>query len=334
MIIKMNLKDSYDIVVKPGAAGDIHRYADIKGRALVVTDSGVPAQHVRLLMEQLSGAPLFVAPQGEQAKSFEVYKALCEKLLDGEFHRDDIVVALGGGVVGDLAGFAAATYMRGIGFINIPTTALAQIDSSIGGKTAINLGNTKNIVGAFHQPVCVIVDSALLATLPARQLNNGLVEALKAGLIYDKDLYEIFRTEDIHAHLDEIIRRSLLVKKDVVEQDEKEQNLRKILNFGHTIGHGIEVACGVLHGEAVACGMLPMIADPDLRSEVRRIINDKLHISTDIQFDKSTVFKAITKDKKAGSGGITVVKVQTAGKAVLQRVSLDECKGYLDQMGM
>uniref|UniRef100_UPI0026E9A592 3-dehydroquinate synthase n=1 Tax=Fusobacterium ulcerans TaxID=861 RepID=UPI0026E9A592 len=238
---------------------------------------------------------------------------------------------LGGGVIGDLGGFAAASYMRGIDFINIPTTTLSQIDSSIGGKTAINLGDTKNIIGAFYQPKGVFIDLEVLKTLPGRHYYNGLVEALKAGLIYDKELFEIFENKNINDNLQEIIYRALLVKKDVVEKDEKEENLRKILNFGHTVGHGIEGVFhlkDVLHGEGVAMGMLPMIEDEGLRERTKKILK-KMNINTDIEYDREKVFELMLKDKKADQDKITLVKVKELGKAELVKVPIEECKNYL-----
>ena len=242
-----------------------------------------------------------------------------------------MIIALGGGVIGDLAGFAAASYMRGIDFINIPTTTLSQIDSSIGGKTAINLGDTKNIIGAFYQPKGVFIDLEVLKTLPERHYYNGLVEALKAGLIYDRELFEIFENKNIDENLQEIIYRALLVKKDVVEKDEKEENLRKILNFGHTVGHGIEGFFhlkDVLHGEGVAMGMLPMIEDEELRERTKKILK-KMNIDTDIKYDREKVFELMLKDKKSDQDKITLVKVKELGKAELVKVPIEKCKNYL-----
>ena len=240
--------------------------------------------------------------------------------------RTDLVIALGGGVVGDLAGFAAACYMRGIDFVNIPTTTLAQIDSSIGGKTAINAGGVKNNIGAFWQPRKVLIDLDVLSTLPRRHYINGLAEALKAGLIYDPQLYALFEQENIDDHLEEIIYRSLCMKKDVVEKDEKETGLRKILNFGHTIGHAIEGYYHMeeyLHGECVAMGMLYFIEDDALRQRTIRIL-ERLGLPTDAPYDAEAIYEKLLADKKAGHGHITVVKVKTLGKAELEDMSFVE----------
>ena len=169
---------------------------------------------------------------------------------------------VGGGLVGDLSGFVASIYNRGIKFINIPTTTLSMIDSSVGGKVAVNLNDTKNVIGSFYNPEVVIIDPNVLSTLPTRHYYNGLVEALKMGLCLDKDLYNLFK-HDIDSNLEDIIKMSILAKKNVVELDPKEENLRKVLNFGHTIGHAIESSNfnDFYHGEAVACGMLYFIFD-------------------------------------------------------------------------
>ncbi|MDO5479698.1 MAG: 3-dehydroquinate synthase family protein, partial [Clostridia bacterium] len=211
-------------------------------------------------------------PQGEENKNFETYKTVLSALTENGFTRTDCVVAVGGGVVGDLAGFAASSYMRGIDFYNIPTTVLSQIDSSIGGKTAIDFYGYKNIIGAFHQPKKVIIDADVTKTLTKRQIVSGLAEAVKMAATSDKELFSIFENGDYEEHFDEIIEKSLMIKKAVVEEDVDEKGLRKVLNFGHTVGHAIESNAGLgrfYHGECVALGMLYM-ADKEAKE---RIIN-------------------------------------------------------------
>ena len=240
-------------------------------------------------------------------------------MLDRDFSRKDCVVAVGGGVVGDLSGFAASAYMRGIDFYNIPTTLLSQIDSSIGGKTAINFGGVKNIVGAFYQPKKVLIDPDLLKTLPDRQIANGLAEAIKMSLTSDKELFELFENKDIEANLDEIIIRSLQIKKAVVEQDEKEAGLRKILNFGHTIGHGIESSEGMselYHGECVALGMLPMCGE-EIRPRVLAVLK-KCNLYREMKYDWDKITDAAFHDKKADGDKVTVTLVNEAGNFELK----------------
>ena len=266
--LTMNLGErSYDIILKNGALENLYQFARLDRKVAVVTDSGVPAEYAQRVSDQCRESTIITVPQGEASKSFKILETVLRQMLEFNMGRGDLVVAVGGGVVGDLAGFAAAIYMRGIDFINCPTTTLSMIDSSIGGKTAVDLGDTKNIVGAFWQPKLVIVDPATLSTLPRRHYINGLAEAVKAGLLADPELFAIFEKGDIDTQISEIIYRSLRFKKNVVEQDETERGMRKALNFGHTIGHGIEAVKGIkgrrtvglFHGECVALGMLPMI---------------------------------------------------------------------------
>ena len=243
--LTMNLGErSCDIIIKSGSLENLYQFARLDRRVAVVTDSGVPAQYAQRVADQCKDARIITVPQGEASKSFKILESVLRQMLDFGMGRGDLVVAVGGGVVGDLAGFAAATYMRGIDFINCPTTTLSMIDSSIGGKTAVDLGDTKNIVGAFWQPKLVIVDPDTLSTLPRRHYINGLAEAVKASLLADPELFAIFEKGDIDAQIGEIICRSLRFKKGIVEQDETEHGMRKALNFGHTIGHGIEAVKG------------------------------------------------------------------------------------------
>ena len=269
----MNLGDiGYDIVVEHGLLKKAKEHLDLDRRVLVVTDSGVPADYASTVAEQCREGIICKIEQGEASKSMEGFEKLLQTMLDHGFSRKDCVVAVGGGVVGDLSGFAASAYMRGIDFYNIPTTLLSQIDSSIGGKTGINFGGVKNIVGAFYQPKKVLIDPDLLKTLPPRQISNGLAEAVKMALTSDAELFGIFENKDIANSIDEIIIRSLNIKKSVVEQDEKESGLRKILNFGHTVGHGIESSKGELyHGECVALGMIPMCGE-NIRQRVIAVL--------------------------------------------------------------
>ena len=261
--LTMNLGErSYDIILKNGALENLYQFARLDRRVAVVTDAGVPAEYAQRVADQCRDAKIITVPQGEASKSIKILESVLRQMLEFNMGRGDLVIAVGGGVVGDLAGFAASIYMRGIDFINCPTTTLSMIDSSIGGKTAVDLGETKNIVGSFWQPKLVIVDPSTLATLPRRQYINGLAESVKASLLADPELFAIFEKGDIDEQIGEIIYRSLRFKKSIVEQDETEHGVRKALNFGHTIGHGIEAVKGVkgrrtvglYHGECVALG--------------------------------------------------------------------------------
>lgn len=325
MIIPIGLgAHSYDIVLERGAIKKVGELFGIKGKVLVVTDSGVPCEYAECVASQFGESYIYTFPQGEQSKNFDTYKAICEKLLEYSFTRKDAVIAVGGGVVGDMSGFAAATYMRGIDFYNIPTTVLSQVDSSIGGKTAIDLNGVKNIIGAFYQPKKVIIDPDVLATLSERLIRNGLAESLKMGMNFNKELFEMFRNESYLDNIDKIIELSLLIKKRVVEEDEKEAGLRKSLNFGHTIGHGIETTLNgeLFHGECVALGIIPMCGDK-IKNDVITVIKN-IGLPTEYVFDRERVEEIISHDKKSGGEKITVVKCDEIGSFYFEELTVKE----------
>lgn len=328
MIIPVNTgTDSYDIVLRRGAIKKAREILGISSdrKVLVVTDSGVPRQYADTVAQCFDKSTVFVFPQGEQSKNFDTYKQICQTLLDGSFTRKDAVIAVGGGVCGDMAGFAAATYMRGISFYNIPTTVLSQVDSSIGGKTAIDFGGVKNIIGAFYQPKKVIIDPDVLSTLSDRLIKNGLAESLKMGITFNKELFEIFKKDDYMSQIEKIIELSLKIKKYVVEQDEKESGLRKSLNFGHTIGHGIEGASqfgDLYHGECVALGIPPMCSD-EIRREVVYVLKN-IGLPTELDVNRKTVEEIISHDKKSGGDKISVVKCKEIGSFYFEELTVKE----------
>ncbi len=322
MIINMNLgNNSYDIVVERGCISRASQIMDLNRKVLIVTDSGVPEQYSKAVAAQCQDPVIHCVEQGEDSKSFETYRKLLTIMIKEKFRRSDCVVAVGGGVVGDLAGFVASSYMRGVDFYNIPTTVLSQIDSSIGGKVAINAEGIKNIIGAFYQPKCVLIDPEVLSTLPARQISNGLAEAVKMSLTSDAELFDIFENGDPMGNIDTVIEKSLIIKRDVVQQDEKESGLRKILNFGHTIGHGIESEeglGGLYHGECVALGMLPMCSEA-LRKRVIKVLQ-KLDLPTDISFSPDKICRIMLHDKKWGNGDITITRVNEPGSFAMEKI--------------
>ncbi len=326
MIIPVNLgNNSYDIVIKRGALGEADKYLNLKRKVLIVTDEGVPSEYSQKIAEFSTVPVIKCVGVGEGSKSFPVFEELLKTMLENNFTRRDCVVAVGGGVVGDLAGFAAASFMRGVDFYNIPTTVLSEVDSSVGGKTAINLCGIKNIVGAFYQPKKVLIDADTLVTLDKRQVSNGLSEAVKMALTFDRELFEIFEDGNIAQNLELIIKKSLEIKKSVVEQDEKESGLRKVLNFGHTIGHAIESfegLGGLLHGECVALGMIPMCS-ADVRERLIKVLK-KLGLPTECRLDKNEVYKAVLHDKKSNGDSITVITVDKIGTYKMTEVSADE----------
>ncbi|MBQ4120136.1 MAG: 3-dehydroquinate synthase [Clostridia bacterium] len=316
----------YDIVLERGALAKVGKLLNLKRRVLIVTDSGVPSIYAETVAKQCKTPVILTIPQGEQSKQTDTWGLLLKTMVENNFTRTDCVVAVGGGVVGDLSGFAAACFMRGIDFYNIPTTVLSQVDSSIGGKTAVDFMGYKNLVGAFYPPKAVIIDTNTLKTLPERQVSNGLCEALKMATTSDKELFEIFENNDItDAVLDDIIYRSLLIKKAVVEEDEHESGLRKILNFGHTLAHAIESLNSMekyYHGECVAIGMLPMCSD-EVKQRLLSVLK-KLNLPTVLEESADGIIDACKHDKKAFGDSITVVTVQQVGKFEMKNLSFGE----------
>ena len=245
-------------------------------------------------------------------------------MLDFGMTRSDCAVAVGGGVVGDLTGFAAASFMRGIDFYNVPTTLLSQVDSSIGGKTAVNLGVVKNIVGAFYQPKAVLIDTDVLKTLSKRHYAAGLAEAVKMSLTSDSELFSIFEKEEISdKNIEDVIVRSLEIKRKVVEEDEKEAGLRKILNFGHTLGHGLEAEgelSGLYHGECVALGMLPVCSD-DVRARLIPVLK-KLGLPTKFDGNLERALDYVSHDKKCSGNSVSVIFVEKVGSFKIEKMSV------------
>jgi 3-dehydroquinate synthase len=332
---------AYPIHIGAGLLDDAYLYAPyVSGKRVAVVTNPVVAplylDRVRRAVEQ-AGQPMvvIVVEDGEQAKSWATLDRVFDALLAAHCGRDAVIVALGGGVVGDLAGFAAATYQRGIPFIQVPTTLLAQVDSSVGGKTAINHARGKNMVGAFHQPLAVIADVATLDTLPDRELRAGLAEVIKHGFVLDPEFVGW-----LEANIDKLlardrvalahaVRRSCELKAQVVAADEREAGLRAILNFGHTFGHAIEAGVGYgewLHGEAVATGMV-IAAELSARAgTLRRGDADRIRAliaraGLPVQGPNLPVeryLELMQVDKKAAGGKVRFVLLEGFGRAVLR----------------
>ena len=323
------------VIVEKGCHTRIKDYISHSGKVMVISDVNIPQSLKETVLGQFEGAILAETPQGEDAKSFEVYSELLKKLLENGFSRKDMIIALGGGVIGDLAGFVAATYKRGCRLISIPTSTLSQIDSSIGGKVAINMNGIKNCVGTFYHPEAVFVDTETLRTLETRHFYNGLAEALKAGCIRDAELFDIFKNhaEELSVdspYLEQIIIRSLLMKRDVVQQDEKEQNLRKILNYGHTIGHAIESLYNLkdyYHGECVANGMVKICENAEIRRDLVEILT-KMHIPFVTDLDEDKCIEFIKNDKKASGSTVDLVKVDRIGTAYIEKTEIESLRRY------
>ena len=332
MLIPVNPENGrYDIVLEQGALKKAGQLLDLDRRVLIVTDNGTPRRYADTLAAQCKEPVLVTIPGGEASKSIAQFEQLLSAMLRAGFTRKDCVAAVGGGVVGDLSAFAASCYMRGIDFYNIPTTLLSQVDSSVGGKTAVNLDGVKNIVGTFCQPRRVLIDPETLQSLDLRQLHAGLAEAIKMAATFDAELFALIEaSESLQDDLPEIIHRSLCIKRDVVEQDPKEHGLRKVLNFGHTMGHAIESfhKGTMLHGECVSLGMLPMCSAP-VRGRLKKVL-EKYQLPTQIAQTRQQLLPYLLHDKKMGTGRISVVFVEEIGTFTLRELSPEEILDLLE----
>jgi 3-dehydroquinate synthase len=331
---------SYDVEIGAGVLDRVGRTVSALGDVgpvVMVTNPTIAALYgatVRACLEAEGCAPSVVEiPDGEQYKTFETVEMIHAEALANGADRSTVVIALGGGVVGDVAGFAAATLLRGVRIVMLPTTLLAQVDSSVGGKTGVNRPEGKNLVGAFHQPSAVLADTATLGTLPAREFRAGLAEVVKYGIIYDADLFALLernaatlRECDVDA-LVEVIARSVAIKARVVESDEREGGLRRILNHGHTIGHALEKVTRYerfLHGEAVAIGMACAArmsenlgySDASATARVESLLNS-LGLATEIpaDLDRDAIVDAVAFDKKVRRNKIAFVVNERIGKS-------------------
>lgn len=329
MTLRMELEDrSYDIVIQRGCLQKAGQLLNLARKVCIVTDEGVPAQYAKALAAQCKDPVIVTVDAGEETKTMDTVTKICRVLLERGFSRKDCVAAVGGGMVGDLAGFAAAAFMRGIDFYNLPTTLLSQVDSSIGGKTGVNLDGVKNIVGAFWQPKGVLIDPDTLSTLSSRLYAEGMAEAVKMALTSDAALFE--KLEQGNLPVEQVLEGALTIKKNVVEQDERESGLRKLLNFGHTIGHGVESAArgSLYHGECVALGMVPMCGR-EVRARLTPLL-EKLGLPTACDLDKEAIWQAMQHDKKSSSSGFSAVFVEKPGQGFVKQVSFEEMKAILE----
>lgn len=330
MEIKIQLKDSsYDIYTGRNILKNLSKFFDFENKkVLIVTDSNIPEEYIEQIKNQITITSIIVLNPGESSKSFDSYIKIMDELLNYNFSRKDIIISLGGGVISDLVGFVSSSYKRGIKYINIPTSTLAMIDSSIGGKTSINYKEIKNVIGSFYQPSFVLIDFDLLNTLSQRNFNNGLVEALKMGYIYDSSILELFNG-DINSNLEKIINKSILGKKYFVEQDEKEEGIRKILNYGHTFGHGFESLAHfsnkLYHGEAVALGMLMVNEEKDELEKYLKLLN----ISYDFDIEEEKLKEIILQDKKIDGDYIDLIMVDKISEGYIKKTSLNELDNIL-----
>ena len=325
MIIPVKTDNSsYDIVIGRDILKDAQNLLDLERKVLIVTDSGVPERYAKTIFDLCKNPFLITLPQGEKSKNIEEFQRILYAMLEKEFTRGDCIIAVGGGVVGDISGFAAACYMRGIDFYNIPTTLLSQVDSSIGGKTAIDFGGIKNSVGAFYQPKKVIIDTEVLKTLSHRQLASGLSEAIKMAVTCDENLFSVIENStDIYEDLQRIIESAILIKKSIVEKDPKECGLRRVLNFGHTIGHAVEALekGRLLHGECVALGMPPFCSQ-EVKERLLGVLK-KYALPTEFS-QKDELIPYLMHDKKLTDKGIITVFSDKIGSFCFRKMTAKE----------
>lgn len=340
--MKINVKTSqsnYDIIIENGAFDALISNTEdlIRGKKIfAVTDDNVDFFYGEKLDAMLCGYDYkkVVLPHGETTKCTEYLNKLYSEMALFKMSRSDIIIAFGGGVVGDLVGFAAATFLRGIKFIQVPTTLLSQVDSSVGGKVAIDLPEGKNLVGSFYPPKRVIIDPALLKTLPERVFNDGMAEVIKYGCIRDAELFEKL-SGNIDDWLKDVICTCVNIKKQVVENDEFDTGERMILNFGHTFGHAVEKLCNYTtytHGEAVAIGMLRITRKSEEMGITKAGTADKLEgllkkynlVFPDYTFDANKAYDVLTLDKKSSKNTISYIMISEIGKVIINEVDKND----------
>ena len=337
--IHIRTSKPYDVLIERGSIAKCGEYISSvtkSQKAAVITDDIVGGLYSEAVCASLRSCGfdvgVFTFPNGEASKNLDILSKIYNYLCEFGITRSDSLIALGGGVVGDITGLAAATFLRGIDFVQIPTTLLAQVDSSVGGKSAVDIPGGKNLVGAFKQPVLVICDSNTLSTLPEAELACGMAEAIKYGMIRDKQLFELIESHDISnvdEVIDDIVYASIDIKRDVVEHDEFDRGERFILNFGHTLGHAIEGwhnYTDYTHGMGVAAGMCMMtdrFCAPELAERLRRCVTAyKLPTGTEAPMEELLPYCSV--DKKRELDSISFIVCEEVGKAEIRRVKLDE----------
>lgn len=342
---------AYDIEIAAGllpqVGAKVAKLLPKARKAAIISDTNVAPLYADKLQKSLEDAGLAVCQiiikAGEQSKNMQVLSDVLEQLAASGMTRSDVVLTLGGGVVGDLGGFAAASFMRGVAFVQIPTSLLAQIDSSVGGKVAVDLKAGKNLAGAFYQPKAVFIDTELLATLSTRFLHDGLAEAIKYGCIKDAALFEkiaAYADDDaLLADIGSIVAACCAIKARIVEQDEFDTGLRMLLNFGHTLGHAVEQHFGYshfTHGEGVAIGMYQLTArteamglTPQGTAERIRAVLTKYSLPCDAGVEKSLLLDTMAKDKKKNGNSITLIVLKQLGEGALQKIDWQSVPEYL-----
>lgn len=337
--------NGYDIQIERGvlqACGAPIRAVSRAEKVCLISDTNVAPLYSRMVCASLQAQDFevvsFVFEAGEASKTPQTVLEIVMFLAENGLTREDLVVALGGGVCGDMAGFAAAIYLRGIDYVQLPTSLLAQVDSSVGGKTAVDLPQGKNLCGAFHQPRLVLIDPDVLETLPAEHFAEGMAEAVKMGCIQSKTLFDLIKTENFRDNIEEIIAMCVRLKAQIVERDETEQGERALLNFGHTAGHAIEKLhhfSGVSHGEAVGMGMIIMadagekngLTASGTAAETERVLH-KIGLPTRDTHRMEAIIEAMSADKKRSGNKINLIMLHCIGESFIYPVPYEQLPSF------
>ena len=345
--ICVNTAQQYNVHIGSGLldkAGIYVKEIHANCKAAIISDSNVWPLYGSILERTLNSAGFetasYVFPAGENSKNANTYIDILNFLAENKLTRSDLIIALGGGVVGDISGFAAATFLRGISYIQIPTSLLAMVDSSVGGKTAIDLPAGKNLVGAFKQPSLVLCDVSLLGTLPKDQFIDGCAEVIKYGILYDSELIDYLMNSGTDFDLETVVAKCIAFKRDVVQKDEFDTGVRQKLNLGHTIGHGIEAGSNyqITHGHAVAAGMAIVtraavsqkLCDPAAYSLLEALLlKFGLPIKTDYTADM--LFHSALSDKKRSGGNVNLIVPRAIGNCEIIKMPVAELKSFIEE---
>lgn len=323
-ILIKSKQGNYTIIIQENLLLNIREYLNMNTKYVIISDDRIPKKYVELVKEACNN-PLYISfPEGEKSKSFNQYEKIIDVLQKNCIKRDACIIALGGGVTGDLSGFVAATYLRGIDYIQVPTSLLAQIDSSVGGKVAINTPRAKNSVGNFYAPKLVLIDPTTLNTLENRHFNNGMAEMIKYGMIFSKKFFNEILQEDVKNNLEYFIYHSLVIKKHYVESDEFDKGLRQVLNYGHTYGHAYEAYYNFekyLHGEGVALGMVKVCSNIKTKNKLIQVLN-KYDLPVEDEVLESNLSTFIKNDKKQTKNHLNLILVEEIGKSKIEKVIL------------
>jgi len=322
--------NSYNVYINRGLLSNMSSYIDLDREIVIITDDFIPKTYINTIKDKMSNMHIFEVPQGEKSKSMEIAYSIIDDMVDSKITRNCLIIALGGGVVGDLTGFIASIYMRGVDFIQIPTTLLSQIDSSVGGKVGINATNMKNAIGSFYQPKMVLIDPDTLGTLSKREFNNGIAEMIKYGMISDSQLFSDLLNEDLTLNIIDYIEKCIIIKKNYVVNDVFDKGERQILNFGHTIGHAIEKYSqfNLLHGESISIGMLLMSKKYNYYDNLVKMLT-KYSLPIDYEYNKDKIYEYIKTDKKATNNYLNIILVEELGAGFIKRIKIEDIKNYL-----